>query len=140
MSTPIPSTGEDNIEMPNVIELFQLATLVYLDRATENMSPHPTKTQQRVDRAFSIFSQLRSCEQAFPLFILGCEARTDEQRATVLELICRTKKHGPSQIIMTAMNLIQSVWVQNDLADGELHYLDTLSAIISSRSILPAFV
>lgn len=140
MSIPIPSTDDDNLDMPNVIELFQLASLVYLDRATANMSTHPNRAQQRINRAFAIFSQLISCEWAFPLFILGCEARTDEQRVTILDLISRTEKNSPSQMILTAKDLIQSVWVQNDLVDGELDYLEMMSAIISSRSILPSFV
>jgi len=36
--------------------------------------------------------------------------------------------------------MIQSVWVQDDLAKREISYIDRLSVILSSNEALPTFV
>ncbi|KAJ5430954.1 hypothetical protein N7445_008686 [Penicillium cf. griseofulvum] len=80
-SIPTPGTMiDENPSMATLVELFQLATLIYLNRAFGDILEPATETQQRVERAFNIFSQLSSCERQFPLFILGCEAHTDAER------------------------------------------------------------
>ena len=98
------------------------------------------RTQQQIDRAFSIFSELSSCKRQFPLLILGCEARTDQQRAIVLDLIARTEKGTSSRPIIQVKILIHAMWAQDDLADQELNYWDKLSSIISACSIVPSLV
>ncbi|KAI5854500.1 hypothetical protein GGS23DRAFT_590628 [Durotheca rogersii] len=121
-------------------ELYQLAMLVYLNRATGDLLGQAAKTQQQIDRGFSIFTQLSSCERQFPVFILGCEARTDEQRAVVLDLIARTEKKVSSRSFNFVRLLIQAIWAQEDLSDGEINYWDKLSSIIGCCSIMPTFV
>jgi hypothetical protein len=136
VSTPIMGTSE----MAIITELYQLAALVYLNRVSEDLLDQSARTQQQIDRAFSIFSELSSCERQFPLFILGCEARTDDQRAIVLDLIARTQKRASSRPIIHVKILIHAMWAQDDLADQELNYWDKLSSIISACSIMPSLV
>ncbi|KAJ5200191.1 hypothetical protein N7491_009009 [Penicillium cf. griseofulvum] len=67
-SIPTPGTMiDENPSMATLVELFQLATLIYLNRAFGDILEPATETQQRVERAFNIFSQLSSCERQFPL-------------------------------------------------------------------------
>lgn len=140
-SIPIPDTIVDEYPgMATLGELFQLATLVYLNRASENNIESVAETQQRINRAFGIFSQLSSCERQFPLLILGCEARTDGERCTVLDLICRTEKGDSSRSLFLTKKLIQAIWVQDDLSQGQIDYKERLSAIMSCCTILPTFV
>lgn len=137
---PISAAADEGSETAAVLELYQLALLVYLHRLSGKALDEPVKTQQRVDKAFNLFSQMDSCQRQFPVFILGCEARTDEQRAVILNLIARTEKSVSSRSFLYVRLLLQAIWTQDDLADKELHYWDKLSSIISCASILPTFV
>jgi hypothetical protein len=137
---PVSATVIETSEMTMIMELYQLAALVYLNRVSEDLLDQSARTQQQIDRAFSIFSELRSCERQFPLFILGSEARTDDQRAIVLDLIARTEKGTSSRPIIQVKILIHAMWAQDDLADQELNYWDKLSSIISACSIMPSLV
>ncbi|KAI4867611.1 hypothetical protein F4820DRAFT_467503 [Hypoxylon rubiginosum] len=137
---PISAAADDGSETATVVELYQLALLVYLHRLSGKLLDEPVKTQQRIEKAFAMFSEIGSCERQFPVFILGCEARTDDQRAVILDLISRTDKNVSSRSFLYVRLLLQAVWAQDDLADRELHYWDKLSSIISCASILPTFV
>lgn len=123
-----------------VLELFYIAMVVYLNRATGNLLEPETKTQQRISRAFTMLASMKLCERQFPLFILGCEARTDEDRRMVLDLVDRTDLAVSSRWMFLTRAFIKKVWVQDDLADGELDYMDKLSAIMSTCKILPPLV
>ncbi|KAL4751359.1 fungal-specific transcription factor domain-containing protein [Aspergillus terricola var. indicus] len=122
-------------------ELFHLAILVYFNRMTACALEPRSITQTRIQRALTIFAALDSCPRQFPLFIIGCEARTDEERCTVLELIDRTEKTASSRSVVILSALIKAVWVQDDLAgDRELDYREKMTAIISVCSLMPMFV
>ncbi|KAL5042601.1 hypothetical protein BDW71DRAFT_144495 [Aspergillus fruticulosus] len=122
-------------------ELFRLAILVYFDRMTASTLEPRSSTQARIQHALTIFATLDSCPRQFPLFIIGCEARTDEERCTVLELIDRTEKTASSRSVVILRALIKAVWVQDDLAgDRELGYREKMTAIVSVCSLLPMFV
>ncbi|OIW26875.1 hypothetical protein CONLIGDRAFT_620932 [Coniochaeta ligniaria NRRL 30616] len=136
-TTVLPTSG-DSPDTPLILELYQLAMLVYINRANPKLNP-ASKTQKQIERGFEIFAQLRSCDRQFPIFILGCEARSDEQRAVVLDLISRTEKGVSSRSFNYGRVLVQSVWAQDDLASGEIDYLDKLSYVISCCKIVPTF-
>ncbi|KAJ5952399.1 uncharacterized protein N7479_010812 [Penicillium vulpinum] len=93
---------DENPSMVTLVELFQLATLIYLNRAFGNILEPATETQKRIERAFE---------------------RRDSSRSLFL-----TKK------------LIQAIWAQDDLSQGEIDYTKKLSAILSCCNILPTFV
>ncbi|PQE32570.1 zinc-finger transcription factor protein [Rutstroemia sp. NJR-2017a WRK4] len=81
-----------------------------------------------VERAYILLDELETSNSAFPLLIIGCEARADEQRMRILQHIERA-------------SILQQIWVQDDLAvDYELDYLNRLDAVISSYQIMPSFV
>lgn len=136
---PLP-TSSNSPESIMLAELFQLATLVYLDRASGNLLDQEARTQERISKAFTILSQLPTCERQFPLFLLGCEARTDEQRVTIFDLISNTEKNTSSRSFMYTKRLLQAIWVQDDLATQQIDYTNKLSAMISCCSTLPTFV
>lgn len=82
------------------------------------------------------------CEHFFPLLILACEARRDDQRVAILNLVERTQRDSRIRTVRGVMDAIQSIWVQQDLhADGDIlvNYLDVMSAGISSTSTIPSF-
>lgn len=125
---------------PVVIEVYRLAILVYVNRVSSNVLDHAAKTQQHVDKSFELLAQLGSCERQFPVFILGCEARTDEQRAVIIDLISRTETKDSSRYFVHVKMLLEIIWKQTDLANSGLDYWDKLTSVISCCTVVPSFV
>ncbi|KAF1919309.1 fungal-specific transcription factor domain-containing protein [Ampelomyces quisqualis] len=142
---PMPKiTDDDNDVLDDatlVIHLYQLATLVFLNRMSEGVIDQPIRTQQYIDKAFDILPRLRFCKQQFPIHVIGCEARTDEQRAVVLDVIARTERMSCSRSFNYCKRILQAVWAQDDLREGNnISYPDMLTSVISHCVIVPAFV
>jgi hypothetical protein len=94
-----------------------------------------------VERAYVLLDNLETFNPAFPLLIVGCEARTDEQRMKILEHIEKATKFSSLRSLHGLRNILQQIWVQDDLTvDYELDYLSKLDAVISSYQIMPSFV
>ncbi|KAI9036247.1 uncharacterized protein KD926_002156 [Aspergillus affinis] len=129
-----------NPKLPKMTELFQLSMLIYLSRATGNLFEPPYMTEQRIRHALAMLSDLNTCERQFPLFVIGCEARTDDERGKVLDLIDRTEDSTSSRSLFLVKELIKSIWVQDDLADREVDYMDKLTWCGLSRHALPWLV
>ncbi|KAL3471255.1 fungal-specific transcription factor domain-containing protein [Aspergillus californicus] len=123
-----------------ILEIFHLAILIYLNRATNHAIEPASKTHLRIERAFSLLPTMAACERQFPLFVLACEARTDQERCTILDLLARTGKAVSSRSVALLTRLIEAVWVQDDLATGWLDYGEKLRAIIGRCPNLPTFV
>ncbi|KAK9424073.1 putative Zn(2)-C6 fungal-type domain-containing protein [Seiridium unicorne] len=129
-------------DLPFAVELYQTATLIYLARASQTPWEPLAKLESIIDRAFDGPIQAHACDHFFPLFALACEARTDEQRTSILSLLDRSEKRDHLRSMESFRAGIQSFWVQQDLyADGDiiLNYLGLIKAIINSNKALPSF-
>jgi hypothetical protein len=123
------------------MDLLKIAALIYLKRASRNFSGTSPQIDGMVEKAHLLLDDLRTFNLAFPLLIIGCEARTDEQRMRILEHIERTTKSSTLRSLHGLQNILQQIWVQDDLAvDYELDYLKRLDTIISSYQGMPIFV
>ncbi|KAK7885159.1 hypothetical protein LTR67_010650 [Exophiala xenobiotica] len=123
-----------------VRELYQLAILVYLHRITDNILNQATRTQAYIDRAFELFASLSACERQFPLLILGVEARSDAERAIVLDLLARTEETISSRSTIHCTILIHAMWAQVDLGNEEFNYGETMTSLITSCINVPSLV
>ncbi|KAI0457982.1 fungal-specific transcription factor domain-containing protein [Xylaria acuta] len=127
-----------------VTELFTLALLVYLGRATSDLLPELVdRTEQHIEKAFSIFPTLECCDRQFPLFVLGCEARSEEDRVVFLDLVSRTQGRSQAAPLVQVETLVNASWAQRDLADHaglKFDYIEKLNALISSCKVIPTFV
>ncbi|KAI8663194.1 Zn(2)-C6 fungal-type domain-containing protein [Fusarium keratoplasticum] len=126
------------------VELYQVATRIYLARASQSPWEPPANLDALIETGFSGPSKIctSGCEHFFPLLILACEARRDDQRVAILNLVERTQRDSRIRTVRGVMDAIQSIWVQQDLhADGDIlvNYLDVMSAGISSTSTIPSF-
>lgn len=125
------------------VELFRIATLIYLVRGSQSTWIASPKLEALIERAFAIPIQAPSCDHFFPLFIVACEANSDEQRRSVLQLIEKTQA-GPQWRSMAHLRAaVEAVWVQKDLhADLDLliNYIGMLNTVISSNKTFPSFV
>lgn len=123
------------------MELFKLSAIIYLKRASRNFSGNSTQIDSMLERAYVLLDDLETFYPAFPLLIIGCEARTDEQRMRILEHVERAMKTSSLSSLHGLQSILQQIWVQDDLAVGyELGYLNKLDAVISSYQIMPTFV
>ncbi|KAF2677700.1 hypothetical protein K458DRAFT_319268 [Lentithecium fluviatile CBS 122367] len=136
-NVPIPSPAEKSSAS---VYLYQLAMLIYLNRVTENILKQASKLQEYIDNAFTILAELETCKPHFPMYVTGWEARTDEQRATFLEMLERTRKDPSSRSLFHVENLVQAGWTQDDLAEEELNYWDKVTTLVSVCSTMPSFV
>lgn len=122
-----------------IIELYRLATLIYLRRASASVLQMDKRFIEWIKQAFTLLNQLPECQCPLPLLIFGCEAETDEQRIIILDLISRTKKTALVPNLKTVERTIQTIWVQEDL-HGDLDYVRKLGIILSTtHSTVPAF-
>jgi hypothetical protein len=126
-------------EINTDLELYKLSALIYLERASRNFSSHSPKLTSYVEDAFAILSGLQSCKLAFPLFILGCEAQSDERRRMILNLI-KDDEHTEVSRMEGIRRLIQAAWAQDDLEPEEVvDYSMKLSAVMNGHLIVPCF-
>jgi len=144
----IPSAREDiadtmsdlNKTWVATLELYKLTALIYLKRASRNFSGISAQINIVVETAYIILGSLETFDLAFPLLIVGCEARADDRRMSILEHIERARKTSSLRSLHRLQSILQQIWVQDDLAvDHELDYLKKLEAVITSFRIIPTF-
>ncbi|KAI1419556.1 fungal-specific transcription factor domain-containing protein [Xylaria sp. FL1777] len=140
MTSDLDDSGD---EVEFTAQLYRISTRVYLARASQDPLEPPVNLDSMIDAAFAGPVQSCHCRHFFPLLIIAGEARTEEQRAGILNLIERTEKHGLVRSMMAFRTQVQSFWVQQDLhADGDiiLNYLGLMKAMVSSDRALPSYV
>jgi hypothetical protein len=102
-----------------VRELFVLAILVYFTKKSTKLIGSSSKTNEWIESAFQILSEIEHCNKPFPLFIFGLEARTDNKRALILDLIDCTAEKFNGRGLVAVRNLLVKSWVQYDLHAGD---------------------
>ncbi|KAF7544501.1 hypothetical protein G7046_g9775 [Stylonectria norvegica] len=133
-SPPTPRAAAMKI----ISELHRLAILTYLERALGDVNPKSPNINELTKKALVLLAEIGHCRWLFPLLIFGSEARSDDDRALILNVMTRTEKETRGRSLDSIRTIIESIWVQDDLADGELVYMDKLRAILSSAAEVPA--
>ena len=133
--------AQDGTRAGNLLDLFRLAALVYLERTSKNFSGQSAKIEAWTDAAFEIIAHLRVCKHKFPLFVFGCEANSDARRILILDAISETEKKQKHALNMQSLHqLVQSVWNQDDLqADRRIDYNEKLNTVFSAFETVPSF-
>ncbi|KAI1311765.1 fungal-specific transcription factor domain-containing protein [Xylaria venustula] len=149
INVPVPftppissSTNEDAREVATLTELYRSAVLVYIARICENKFGESRDLTRLLDRSFAQLEQAHTCHRLFPVFILGCEANTDERRIIILDLLRRTEETHIRSLNSIRRGL-DSVWIQDDLnadEDTALDYVHKLNVVVSSSPTIPTFV
>lgn len=131
----------DLADSPDSFWLCSLVVVIYLYRATKGLVGDPAKVERDVAAAFRILTYMPTCNRHFFLFILAFEARSDEQRAVVLDVMARSE--ASSRPLNHVRLLIEAVWAQDDLwvaGQRRLDYGDKLSTVMGVGSTPPSFV
>ena len=120
---------------PILAELYQITALVYLIQASGRLIKGPEDLDLLLDRAFAIVRNFPIYHHIFPVIILACEARTDEQRITILAAIEKNEGLLRNFCMQNLKFRVLSMWVQQDLmADSDLtiNYHSLLDVVIGS--------
>jgi hypothetical protein len=130
----------DQEETYKVGELYRLAGLVYLYRACKRLPSIDSKVKTAVETGLSILASLNTCTRSFPLVIIGCEARCDEDRLVVLDLLRRTLGCRETGNIAGARIFVEASWAQDDIhGEEELDYVRKFDAIMGLSKYRPSF-
>lgn len=139
-TVPVLLQPDEAADMTSIVELFRLAALIYINRVSEDILGQAAQTQKHIEDGFLLLSKLVACERQFPIFVLGCEARTDEQRAIIMSVISRTERKVTSRSFNHVTVLLHAVWAQDDLANVQINYWNKLTSVISHCTIVPSLV
>ncbi|KAF1947786.1 hypothetical protein EJ02DRAFT_439975 [Clathrospora elynae] len=135
---------QDNGQYGNTcksLELTRLASLVYHERVSRNFSGQSTRLSAWTKHARLILVSLDIFPPPFSLFVLGCEAHTDQHRMLFLDLFTRLERGPHLNSLPDVKGMIQTAWIQKDLeVDGELEYIHMINLVLSSRNAIPSFM
>lgn len=98
-------------------ELYRLASLLYLQRVV----PDPGDEARRatyVRQAFAALGEVPVATGPWPVFIVACEARTDEERISILETLDQMDKVRNVGNVRVMRALLETIWKQRDLQDN----------------------
>lgn len=125
-------------------EFYRTAALIFLERACRRSPRGAPQVQHLVKVGLGILQRLKVCAVMWPLFVVACEAETDEQRLIVLAAFEASSNFRKAGNILWVQELTAAVWKQDDLftfaripkaAEPLLRY----GSIISASSQLPNF-
>lgn len=95
-------------------ELYRIATFLYLQRACNTAQVHELRTMY-LQQAFQVLRTLDICSSPWPLFVLACEAETDQQRIDILQTLDRMDSVRRIGNIKVLRDIIECFWKQQDL-------------------------
>ncbi|CAK7218075.1 hypothetical protein SBRCBS47491_003383 [Sporothrix bragantina] len=130
-------------------QLYSVATKLYLQRLGRGLDKQSDTVQDLLDKGFDLLKTLGRCKRPWLLFVLGVEARDDDERRLVL---CSMAPEEPQmrqpKNIQLVRRLIQAAWTQQDLhatEPGASPNKDTAcllriyNTVISANSAPPIF-
>lgn len=106
---------ENDPSILDTAELYRIAALVFLERVCRRRPRYAPEVEHLVKAGLTILQRLKVCAVMWPLFIIACEAETDEQRRIVLATFNISKKFRKAGNISWVQKLTEAVWKQDDL-------------------------
>ncbi|KAF1990276.1 hypothetical protein K402DRAFT_348234 [Aulographum hederae CBS 113979] len=133
-------TSHEVARLKSTAELYRLACLIYLERVGRGVPRWNTRVGKVVEVALDLLESLKSCERAFPMFVVSCEARTDEQRRIVLDVFAETSKTRNVGNMNLVRTMVEAAWVHDDLhGEEEVPALDMYNFVVSACQAMPSF-
>lgn len=123
--------------------LYLLARWIYLRRLGWGEERMSDKLRPLLDEAYSILAGTIRCKKAWPLFVVGLEARDEDERAIVMKVMGRSLEEEPLANLALTRRMIKAAWVQEDLrldgADDGTNAILIYNTVISASCIPPSF-
>ena len=123
-----------------VSDLHRLACLIYVNRAVHCVSGMEFNHERLVREGILLLTKMVTCQNAWPLFIIGCEAIADDQRLAILDVLeqSRTDQRRRSSHIHLIQHMVEAVWKQHDLnAENQVDHLTILDAVVGGVPFIP---
>ncbi|KAI3323423.1 fungal-specific transcription factor domain-containing protein [Xylariaceae sp. AK1471] len=126
-----------------VSDLHRLACLIYVNRAVHCVSGIEFRHRRLVREGILLLTKMITCQSAWPMFIIACEAIGDDQRLAILNVFeqSRQDRRRRSSHIHFIQHLVEAVWNQHDLnTENPVDYLTIFDAVVRGVPFLPTFV
>uniref|UniRef100_A0A0B7KLS0 Uncharacterized protein n=3 Tax=Bionectria ochroleuca TaxID=29856 RepID=A0A0B7KLS0_BIOOC len=121
-------------------ELCIIAIHIYFERIVKRLTGPSDVIDSWMMNAFSIIPKMTTSIRPFPLFIIGCEARTDARRASILNLFSRMGRKSKAAGMANAATLLKKVWALDDLdTEGYVDFGRKMHAVFGVYEFLPNF-
>ena len=125
-----------------VSDLHRLACMIYVNRAVHRVSGTEVRHRRLVREGILLLTKMITCQHAWPLFIIACEAVDDDQRLAILDVFEQSQQdpRRRSSHIHFIQHLVEAVWNQHDLnAENQVDHLTILDAVVGGVSFMPPF-
>ncbi|KAH6867429.1 hypothetical protein B0T10DRAFT_524430 [Thelonectria olida] len=131
--------GLENVPWIQMVTVLHcLATLIWMNRSVMGYDGTEGSHQALVNRGLEILDKIEICECPWPMFIIACEAKRDEQRGLILEIISRTRNKSGTGHLDVVHALIEAVWSFDELdVDLKSDYNVKLRRIIQTAHWIP---
>ncbi|KAH7310539.1 fungal-specific transcription factor domain-containing protein [Stachybotrys elegans] len=136
------ATASTHNRGPVVRELYHLAALIYLGRAAGPYLVDADRITPWVRRGFRLLGALETCDRTMLLAVIGGEARTDEERMAIIDILAATETSHPVRMKDCIWNLMHALWSHDDLhaeKDLPVDYREKFTSIVSMFPLLPPF-
>ncbi|OIW23748.1 hypothetical protein CONLIGDRAFT_636998 [Coniochaeta ligniaria NRRL 30616] len=140
------STGLDNdddaegmVSRTNTAELYRVATLIYLGRVARAEPRDSDVTKEPVAQAFTLLRNMTVCNCPWPLFVVGLEAHTEDQRKIVLTVLDASLRRRPMGSMVLTSRMIREAWALQDLQTEDTDPLALYGLVISHNRVPPSF-
>ena len=125
-------------------ELYRIAILIFLERGCRRKPRSAPEVEDLVNTGLKILQKLKVCGVMWPLFIVACEAESDEQRTIILETFEESGKIRKAGNISVIRGLCEAVWKQDDLFTYSRAAASTVpllryGSVICTNDQLPSF-
>jgi hypothetical protein len=98
-------------------ELYRLATLLYLQRVVPDIGDDVRRAAY-LRQAYAALSEVPVATGPWPVFIIACEARTDEERIYILEILDQMDKVRNVGNVRVMGTILETIWKQRDLQEN----------------------
>lgn len=125
-----------------VSDLHRLACLIYVNRAVHRVSGTEFQHMRLVREGILLLTKMKTCQNAWPLFIIACEAVHDDQRLAILDVFEQSQqaRRRRSSHIHVIQYMVESVWNQLDLnLENEIDFLTIFNAVVRGVPFIPPF-
>ena len=131
-----PVAGDESKAL-DTAELYRIAAMIFLERACRGVPRNDPQIETLVGTGLKLLERLRDCAAMWPLFIVACEAETDEHRNIALDSFEASAKVRKAGNISWVQRLAEAVWKQDDLFTYSSVPADTVQ-LLRYRSVLSA--
>lgn len=131
----------DEVRIQRTAEFYHVAALIYFRRQILRVSSLSRLIQALVESALRLIAAMEICTSPWPLFVVACEVRNDEQRLQILRTYKEMEVTRRIDNIGVTRTIVEALWKQQDLAlDENSRASIDWRAMVSMDEMAPSFI